>query len=257
MTTENTQNNADTSAATTETPALPLGAWLRTVDRLLARELRTAFEAEGATRRDWRILSALNGDSAVPGFAQRVPGRKPRALADRGWITQADGAWALTDEGRAARARLRTGVDGVRAKIAAVVTEDEYATTMATLEAIARALGWDEAQPVPRGGRRGRSAGRGFGRGRGAGRGRGFDRDRRYERDEACGQGEGYRAGDAFSRGRGFGRGDAGRGYGRGDGNGRGGRGFRGAPEFGARPGGAEQAYARGFDAGFARGRAS
>jgi len=231
MTTDNTQNDTDTPTPTAEAPALPLGAWLRTVDRLLARELRTAFAAEDATRRDWRILSALNGDPAATGFAGRVPGRKLRALADRGWITETDGGWALTDEGRAARARLRTGVDGVRAKIADAVTEDDYTTTMATLEAIARALGWDETQPLPRGGRRGR----GFGRGR--------DRD----------------ADRGFGRGRGYGRGHAGhRGRGRGEGYGHGGRrGFRGGPAFGDRPGGTEQAYERGFEAGFARGRAS
>ena len=44
------------------------------------------------------------------------------------------------------------------------ISDEDYATTMATLEAMARNLGWEESQGMP-------SGGPGFGRGHGHGRG--------------------------------------------------------------------------------------
>lgn len=48
------------------------------------------------------------------------------------------------------------------------ISDEDYATTMATLEAMARNLGWDESQGMPSGGP---GFGPGFGRGYGYGRG--------------------------------------------------------------------------------------
>lgn len=57
--------------------------------------------------------------------------------------------------------------DEVSAKLAASVSSEDYATTRASLEAMARALGWTEDAA----GRPGFGRGRGFGRGFGPGRG--------------------------------------------------------------------------------------
>jgi hypothetical protein len=146
----------------------PLGFWLRTVDGLISREFASAFEGAGIDRRDWMLLNALSGDVDVPTFAERFArkGKRLRGLADRGWAQeQGDGTWTLTDEGRAAHERLSAIVDGIRSRVAGAVSPEDYATTTASLEAIARELGWAEGQRMPRGG---------FGRGRGFGGGRGY-----------------------------------------------------------------------------------
>ena len=141
----------------------PLGYWLRTVDGLLTQEFATALEAEGVTRRDWMLLNVLSRDVDAPGLAERLArkGKRLRRLEERGWVEeQGVGAWTLTDAGREAKERIGEVVDGIRARVLAAVGEDAYATTMASLEAIARELGWDENTPRP--GRRFRG-GPGFG----------------------------------------------------------------------------------------------
>ncbi len=95
--------------------------------------------------------------------AQAAPTRRARL----GSPPEGDG-WTLTDEGRAAKDRLGTLVDGIRAKVSSAVSNEEMATTLASLEKIARAFGWDEETPLPRGRRHGFGGprhGRGFPRG--------------------------------------------------------------------------------------------
>jgi hypothetical protein len=143
----------------------PLGYWLRAVDALLTREFAAAFESEGVTRRDWMLLGVLSGDVDAPGLAERLArkGKRLRRLEELGWAQeQGDGSWALTDDGRVARERLGATVDAIRARVAGAVSPEDFATTMASLEAIARELGWDEASGYPRGSGFGRW-GRGFG----------------------------------------------------------------------------------------------
>lgn len=162
----------NTENITPEHTPRPFGFWLRAVDRLLAREFETAFEAEGITRRDWRILSVLAGDVASPELVarlQRGGGKKLRALIERGWVVETDSSWALTDEGRAAQARLAEIAAGIHSKVSGAVSEADFATTMATLEAVARELGGDESERMPRGPHRGH----GFGGHRFGGRGHG------------------------------------------------------------------------------------
>lgn len=144
----------------------PLGFWLRAVDRLITREFRAAFAAQGIDRRDWMLLNALSGTVDAPwldAVASRG-GKRLRALAERGWIAETDGRWTLTDDGRAAQARLAETVQGIRAKVSGAVSTDDYKTLTASLEAIARELGWDESERMPRGRRSGRGR-RAFGPG--------------------------------------------------------------------------------------------
>ncbi len=216
----------NTENITTDPTPRPLGYWLRTVDGLLAHEFEAAFHAEGITRRDWRILTLLAGDGVDPeriARLQRGGGTKLRPLLERGWVIESDGAWSLTDEGRAAQARLAEIVTGIRTKVSATVSDEDFATTVATLEAIARELGGDPAERGPRGpGCRRRP--RGFGPGRRGHRHPAFD-----PRSEGHGSGEGF-------------------GHGRDEGpcHPRGERSHHGRHREGA--------YERGFDAGFARG---
>lgn len=221
----------------TDENSRPFGFWLKAVDRLMAIEFAAAFESEGITRREWRLLNMIDGTAPMSGRKSDRPllEHKLGRLIELGWVTDAEGTWTLTDDGRAAKERLGAIVDGIRAKVTDAVPADDLATTMATLEQLARAFGWDEETPLPRA-PRGRG-GRDFG-GRGGFGGPGF----------------GPRG---FGRpGHGFGH--PGRGFGH-EGH---------APEMGEREdchrGGhararfahfAQSAYERGFDAGFTRAR--
>ncbi|UOE43286.1 MarR family winged helix-turn-helix transcriptional regulator [Agromyces larvae] len=156
----------------------PLGFWLKLVDRRISDEMGALFADEGITRRDWRTLNLLAGDADDERLAHKLRHRPDLLgrLADLGWVDVPadphDGP-SLTDAGRTARDRLLERVTGLRARVAGAVSPEDFATTLATLEAIARELGWDESQPMPRGRRGGRGFGRRFAHGFGHGR-RGF-----------------------------------------------------------------------------------
>ena len=150
----------------------PFGFWLKAVDRLMAAEFAAAFEHEGITRREWRLLNVIDGTVADAPRPLHV--HKLTRLIELGWVTDAAGTWTLTDEGRSAKERLAVIVEGIRAKVSDAVPAEDLATTMATLEQIALAFGWDENTPLPRGRGRGHRHGHGFGR-PGFGR-RGFGR---------------------------------------------------------------------------------
>src|SRR6218665_1110559 len=119
----------------------PFGFWIKAVDRLMAAEFATAFEAEGASRRDWRLLNIIDGTVTA---RRPLHGGKLRGLLERGWIEKTADGWTLTDDGRAAKERLGAIVDGIRTKVSDAVSPEDLATTIATLEQIATAFGWDE-----------------------------------------------------------------------------------------------------------------
>ena len=146
----------------------PFGFWLKVVDRRLSEEMETLFAADGITRRDWRLLNLLAGSATDERLAERLRA-KPHALhhlVERGWVEGVPPV--LTESGREALARLDEQVATLRARIASAVPAEDFATTLRTLEAVARELGWDESQPMPRGKRGGRRHGwghrHGFGR---------------------------------------------------------------------------------------------
>ncbi|MDN3496772.1 hypothetical protein QL996_12595 [Planococcus sp. APC 4015] len=204
----NTSDNTGTPKGVPTDPR-PLGYWLRVVDGLLTSEFATAFEGEGIDRRDWMLLNAVSGEALHPSVAAKLARRSKRlhALAERGWVTETDGQWSLTDAGREAHTRLGSLVDGIRTRVSVAVSPDDFATTMTSLEAIARGLGWDENDRARRGSRPGRRFGRGFGPGRAHGRGFGHGRPGFGARDgdERChphhGQHGRHGAEQAYERG--------------------------------------------------------
>ena len=145
--------------------------------------MQTLFDADGITRRDWRMLNLLAGEARDERLAERLHS-KPHALhhlAERGWIAGAPPV--LTEAGREARDRLEVQVRALRERVAGAVSAEDFATTLRSLEAIARELGWDESDPMPRGHRGGRrhgfgghrfGGGHGFGGWHGAGKGHAF-----------------------------------------------------------------------------------
>ncbi|WP_091227879.1 hypothetical protein [Microbacterium sp. 3J1] len=256
MNTPDTQN--------TDSPPRPFGYWLDAVDRLMAAEFASSFADEHADRRDWRLLNAVDGT---------VPARRPlnphklHSLVERGWVIAEGDGWTLTDDGRAAKERLGAIVDGIRAKVGDAVSPEDLATTIASLEQIARAFGWDENTPLPRGRGRGRRHGfgahgfrHGFGRAfgprgfrRGFGHDHGPETDSGFADERGC-EHRGHPGHDRFSgqhdpeHGEGPGHGHRDFGHGHGDVRGHG-------HAHHAHPQAAQHAYERGFDAGFSRGR--
>ena len=254
------EGTAGTAREGVPTDRRPLGSWLRIVDGLITREFAAAFAGSDIDRRDWMLLNALSGDVEMPSFAERFArkGKRLRNLEDRGWVEET-GRWHLGADRRGTRrqgaARRRSSTASVR-RVAGAVSPEDYATTMASLEAIARELGWEEGQRMPR---------RGFGRDFGAGFRPGFGPGFRG------GFGPGFRGGPGFGPGfrPGFGPGhdeahegpngaqhchphDEHGSHGHGAHH----HGHHGGRGHGERSGrSAQRAYERGFDAGFSRGR--
>ncbi|KRA25315.1 hypothetical protein ASD65_13450 [Microbacterium sp. Root61] len=200
----------------------PLGFWLRLTDRQLTAAFADEFEADGLDRRDWMLLNLLAGDADDERLARIVErasqrgGKRLRRLADRGWITQTDGAWTLTEAGRAQRDSLKTRVDAIRERVAAAISPEDYATVVASLEAIAREFGWDGSERMPRGPRGRGGFGRRSERGDWHGRrhGIGFDSPAAFDRGLPYNAHRGFAPGFGPRGGHGFGPEDAPRDFG-------------------------------------------
>lgn len=139
-----------------ESEGRPLGFWLKLVDRRISEEMESLFADDGITRRDWRMLNLLAGTARDEHLAERLHA-KPHVLhrlAERGWV--AGFPPEITEAGREARDRLESQVSALRERVAGAVSPENFATTLRSLEAIARELGWDESQSLPRGQRGGR-----------------------------------------------------------------------------------------------------
>ncbi|GAA4374008.1 MarR family winged helix-turn-helix transcriptional regulator [Agromyces bauzanensis] len=154
--------NTDTDTAQTapgEPEHRPLGFWLKLVDRRISEEIEALFADDGITRRDWQMLNLLAGTARDEHLAERLHA-KPHALhrlVERGWV--AGFPPEITEAGREARGRLESQVSALRERVAGAVSPEDFATTLRSLEAIARELGWDESQSLPRGRRGGRRFG--------------------------------------------------------------------------------------------------
>lgn len=181
----------------------PFGFWLKLVDRRISEEMEALFAADGISRRDWRLLNLLAGTARDERLAERLHA-KPHALhrlVERGWV--AGFPPELTDAGRDARDRLEGQVSALRERIAGAVPPEDFATTLRSLESIARELGWDESQPLPRGRRGGRRFG--FGTRHGFGRRFGAEAPGHFAPHEGFGPHRGFGPHESFGPRPGFG----------------------------------------------------
>jgi hypothetical protein len=127
----------------------PIGFWLKLVDRLLDERLDETLG--DLTRRHWQVLNVLQqGAVDQAGIDARVhPFLNPESttqrevadLRDRGWIA-GTGTTQLTEMGTKEFLRLLNTVSADRAKVTNGIASGEYATTVSTLEHMARNLGW-------------------------------------------------------------------------------------------------------------------
>ncbi|GAA3907533.1 MarR family winged helix-turn-helix transcriptional regulator [Actinoplanes auranticolor] len=125
---------------------LPLGYWIKEVDRRIEDTFGRLLADEGVTRRHWQVLTTLARgdasrselDTALAPFAPTV---RPQVddLIRRGWVTEVAGGPGvrLTTAGRAAHDRVAERVRVFRARVAEGLSEREYATLVALLERVA------------------------------------------------------------------------------------------------------------------------
>lgn len=125
----------------------PLGWWLRHVHELLESSMARALEAESLTRRHWQVLNTIalgartaeDVDTAMSPFVAEEGSMTPRIadLRERGWVTEGN---ELTSDGRAAHARVEERVQAFRAAVTRNISDDDYVTTVKTLEQCATNL---------------------------------------------------------------------------------------------------------------------
>ncbi len=121
----------------------PLGWWLRHVHELLETSMAQALDAESLTRRQWQVLNtiALGARTQAEIDVALAPFGSTSAqvtnLRERGWVT---GTGELTGEGREAHARVEARVKAFRTAVTDGVSDDDYRTTIRTLERCAANL---------------------------------------------------------------------------------------------------------------------
>jgi len=149
----------------TTTPATgpvdrPIGYWLKLVDRLIDESFDEVFHRSGLTRRHWQVLNTIREgvseetdvDGVLSPFTGASAGPRHGAgtavtaeiddLVRRGWVTRSDTGLTVTVAGNHAYHDLLDAVSTSRERVAEGISREEYAQTVATLEHMARNLGW-------------------------------------------------------------------------------------------------------------------
>ena len=132
----------------------PLGYWVATVDRMLDEQFERAAETTGIGRREWQIMNRLHIgnvredtlEATLAPFLQEREDLRPSLehLLDEKLVEQRSGEYRLTDEGRARMERVQEeAVQGIRDRVMDGLTQEDYERLLATLERVARNLGWE------------------------------------------------------------------------------------------------------------------
>lgn len=138
------------------TESRPIGFWLKLVDQLIEKQFSDALEEHGVTRRQWQLMgvlargpaSMLELASALGPFLDTAGGETVTdhvgELVESEWVADTGGSFTLTERGTTAFKRISELVDGLRALSAEGIAADDYNTTTAVLERMARNLGWSD-----------------------------------------------------------------------------------------------------------------
>jgi DNA-binding PadR family transcriptional regulator len=142
----------------------PIGFWLKLVDRLIDDEFARTLDEHGVTRRQWQLLTILDANPASNEQLSTAlrPFLHPDAAAEAGepataeenleelmesdWVVLEGGYYALTDRGRTLFEKLRVVVGTLRDQAADGVSQEDYETTLLTLERMAGNLGWRDTE---------------------------------------------------------------------------------------------------------------
>ena len=131
----------------------PIGFWLQLVDGLITEQFESSLDEHGVTRRQWQLLNVLERepasvdtlDAAIAPFLSEGESSAEHLteLIESGWVDATPTGYELTDRGRTAFEKLATVVGANRDVVANGLSDQEYSTTVATLERMARNLGWN------------------------------------------------------------------------------------------------------------------
>ena len=135
----------------------PIGFWLKLVDRMIDERFASTLEEHGVTRRQWQLLTVLSRggatvdqlDTAVAPFLSNVDNESSTEhlgeLIESGWVTSTETGLQITDRGLTAYTRLAEVVEANREIATEGISTEDYNTMVATLERVARNLGWSDA----------------------------------------------------------------------------------------------------------------
>ncbi|GAA2483354.1 MarR family winged helix-turn-helix transcriptional regulator [Streptomyces gobitricini] len=136
---------ADPAATDADLASQPIGYWSGVVHKAVIKHIRDAMARVDVTQPMWWALNRVDvGDHVTreviaAGLADvaDTPYDASRAvdhLLHRGWVRAGeDERLHLTDEGRAAKARIREMLAGVRARIHDGITDNEYVAALKVL----------------------------------------------------------------------------------------------------------------------------
>ncbi|MBR8743903.1 MarR family winged helix-turn-helix transcriptional regulator [Nocardiopsis sp. MG754419] len=129
---------------------LPIGYWLKHLDRLIESDLDRVLAAESLGRRQWQVLSSLRNDpTTLLQLGQRLlpfleegestVGPEVEALRRRGWVSGLV-SLELTPEGERVHDALLEQVTQTRSRLTEGISEQEYRATIEVLERMAANL---------------------------------------------------------------------------------------------------------------------
>ncbi|RST12696.1 MarR family transcriptional regulator [Streptomyces sp. WAC05374] len=140
---------ADPAAADEDLASQPIGYWSGVVHRAVITHIRDAMARVDVTQPQWWTLNRVDAGGDVTreviaaGLADvaDTPHDASRAvdhLLHRGWLRQDDDRHLhLTEEGRAAKARIKELVTRIRAEIHDGIGDDEYVAALKVLRRMA------------------------------------------------------------------------------------------------------------------------
>jgi hypothetical protein len=134
---------------TIPTDRRPIGFWLKLVDRLIDEQLATSLDP--LSRRHWQVLNVVQQGTAdqaeIDARVRPFIGAEPTTVSEvadlraRGWMVGTS-TMELTELGTREFQRLLGVVSADRSTLMAGIAPEEYASTVSTLERMARNLGW-------------------------------------------------------------------------------------------------------------------
>ena len=139
------QAPADPAATDDMLATQPVGYWSGLAHSAVTRHLRDALARIDVTQPQYWVLNRVHGGSAEPTREEVVAQLAPLAdgpqdisrtvdqLLHRGWLGEKGRRLHLTDDGEAARARLRGLVTGLRAEVHRGVSDAEYVAALKVL----------------------------------------------------------------------------------------------------------------------------
>ncbi|MGW5880499.1 MarR family winged helix-turn-helix transcriptional regulator [Nocardiopsis terrae] len=123
---------------------LPIGFWLKHLDRLIENDFDHALASESLGRRQWQVLNSLHGEpGTVHDLDQRLTpfleedettvAPVVETLRRRGWVSGSE-SLELTPEGHRAHEELLGQVQRTRSRLCEGISDQEYRDTVNVLE---------------------------------------------------------------------------------------------------------------------------